>query len=446
MLDENEMSRRLVEFCSENETFKKNFVALFADRAGASKVEFTGSAETGFGKPDITITFDDGFCYFIEVKTRSSTGFQENQVDSEFGYANLVKSRKQKLEESLGYLLDNQHDTSECLAAGKVVYWQKILELVNDFGNKALAKDILQNVDGISSDEKLFGPDEEIYSNPYQLALFNDQVLKLKKHDRKDNNWLFKSFIVPALQELGFDDAGPETWADLSVPNAPRVLYATFTKEKKYVWINFNLLSIEGVGDWNFCSFAFYRPWIIGVRTATREAQLKELTKKALRLWLFDCEKNVIGKKSALFEGDFNGKPWFGEKAALYGNPYVFANYIDCLNEGKEIYDDIVVPAIKKIPKLTIVSANFIDAESQRRYICIDYDGVGIKFNVHDFWNSKSDKGADRHSFIFYRPWIVGARRAKTKDEMIECAHQSFEIWLEDLRQDGFLGGSTWKI
>ncbi len=67
MLDENEMSRRLVEFCSENETFKKNFVALFADRAGASKVEFTGSAETGFGKPDITITFDDGFCYFIEV-------------------------------------------------------------------------------------------------------------------------------------------------------------------------------------------------------------------------------------------------------------------------------------------------------------------------------------------------------------------------------------------
>ena len=182
------------------------------------------------------------------------------------------------------------------------------------------------------------------------------------------------------------------------------------------------------------------------MRTATKESQLKELTKKALWLWMFDCEKNVIGKKSALFEDDFNGKPWFGEKAGLYGNPYVFANYIDCLDEGKEIYDDIVVPAIKKIPKLTIVSANFIDAESQRRYICIDYYGVGIKFNVHDFWSLKSDKGADCHSFIFYRPWIVGARRAKTKDEMIECARQSFEIWLEDLRQDGFLGGSTWKI
>ena len=65
-------------------------------------------------------------------------------------------------------MLDNNHETTKCLSK-KIVRWQKILDLVKDFNNHDLVKDIIQNVDDIQLSEKLFGQDDELFSNPYLL-------------------------------------------------------------------------------------------------------------------------------------------------------------------------------------------------------------------------------------------------------------------------------------
>ena len=134
-------------------------------------VIFTGDTETGYGKPDITIKFANNFYYYIEVKTRFSTGFQENQVNSKYGYSRLIKDNNQILEESLGYLLDNNHDTTPCLTRN-IVLWQNILELVEDFNNPTLAKDIKQiniivfavgkEINGSIIQKNLVGPESSL--------------------------------------------------------------------------------------------------------------------------------------------------------------------------------------------------------------------------------------------------------------------------------------------
>ena len=180
------MSFRLVEFCNQNDTFKKNFVSLFTNKTNLKNIEFTGYSETGYGKPDITITFSDESIFYIEVKTRVLTGFQENQVGSGTGYSKLIKDHGQSIEDSFAYLLDNNHNIDECLV-DKIIYWQEVLNLVRDFNNAELVKDIIQNVDGISSEEKLFGAYEELFSNPYQLAIFNNQILRRESRKRARN-------------------------------------------------------------------------------------------------------------------------------------------------------------------------------------------------------------------------------------------------------------------
>jgi len=444
MLDENEISKRLVEFCNENITFKKNFVALFTDRQTLdkdeiSKIEFTGNTQTDYGEPDITINFSSGFKYYIEVKTRKSTIFQENQTTSKTGYAALIKANKQKLDESLGYLLDNEHDTNDCLKNCIIIYWQKVLELVNDFKNRALAKDIAQNVEGITSEEKLFGPDEELFGNPYQLAIFNDTVLKLQKNERITNNWIFNTFLVPALKNVIDKDA--YLLPDSDEETGQKTLYAIFKKDNKEFWMNYNLTWISEPDDkvYERFSFTFYRPWIMGVRTATKEVQLKEMTKNALKLWLFDYENNIKKEKYVQTKIEENSKPYFGEKSEIYGNPFLFSNLVDWLQDGEEIYDAIVIPALKKLPNVTIKKKNVRVKENDYRYIQIKYNEIDIKFNLFNFWNSKIDKYIDYHSFVFYRPWIVGVHKAKNKVEMIEYTKQSFEIWFEDLKLDNYL-------
>ena len=194
IIDENGMSQKLINFCNENKTFKKIFLSLFTNKTNIKSIEFTGYNETGEGKPDITITFDDDSIFYIEVKTRWNTGFQENQVNNDGGYAKLIKMANQELEVSLGYLLDNFHETTECLTS-KIVKWQTIYELVKDFNNLALANDILQNVDGIE-EGKVFGDDEEIYSNPFILASCDLNELA---GSEKAKNWILETFVMPAL-------------------------------------------------------------------------------------------------------------------------------------------------------------------------------------------------------------------------------------------------------
>lgn len=436
IIDENGMSSKIVDFCKENKTFRKNFISLFTDRTDIIDIEFTGNTETGYGKPDITITFANNFNYYIEVKTRVSTGFQENQVNSKYGYAKLIKDNKQILDESLGYLLDNNHDTNPCLTR-KIIFWQQVLELVKDFNNPALAKDIQQNVDGITSSDKLFGADEELFSNPYQLSVFNDMVVERNAHEPAANNWIFNTFLVPALNVLGYSDAECLPWTEDGYYSS----YVRFKRKNKEIHITYNSTMIWSDGNWlgsyYFNSFTFYRPWIIGVRTSTNEKQLQDLTSKAIKLWLYDLDQNFIDKECRTFEDEeFYSIGYLGEKADLYGNPLVFANCIDFLHDGEEIYDEYVIPALKMIPCVRIKNRNHFD---DYRYIEIEYENEILQFNIYHFWSSKTGVWTDYHSFTFYRPWIVGVHKAQNKNELITYTKQALLLWFKDLLDEGLI-------
>ncbi len=440
IIDENGMSSKLVEFCKENKTFRKNFISLFTDRTDILDIDFTGNTETGYGKPDITITFANNFYFYIEVKTRISTGFQENQINSKYGYSRLIKENNQVLESSLGYLLDNNHDTTQCLTRN-IVLWQNILELVEDFNNTALVKDIKQNVDGIVCNEKLFGPDEELFSNPYQLSVFNDFVVERNAGEHAANNWIFNNFLVPALISLGYSDAECLPWNEDGYYSS----YVRFKRKKQEIHITYNSTMIwnnncsdaNWIGSYYFNSFTFYRPWILGVRTSTNEKQLQDFTAKAIVLWLYDLDQNFINKECNSFddaEEDFYSVGYLGTKAELYGNPLVFANCIEFLHNGEEIYDEIVIPALKILSDVKIKNRNYFD---DYRYIEIEYKNTIIKFNIFQFWSSKTQSWTDYHAFTFYRPWIVGVHKSKTKDELRDYTRQSLLLWFKDLMDEG---------
>lgn len=235
VINENGMTYKLVEFCNENKTFAKNFIALFTDRKDFLSIDFTGNTDTGYGKPDITVIFSDNFKYYIEVKTRVHTGFQENQISKRSGYEKLIKDNKQKASESLGYLLDNNHDKRKCLTK-KIVSWQTVLNLVEDFNNQGFAKDIKQNVDGIILNEKLFGPDEEMFSNPYQLAIFNNMFLARDNYERVNNNWVFTNFLIPALEKLGCSKIKCLPYNE----GSPHISYVSFKNNKKLYHVTYN--------------------------------------------------------------------------------------------------------------------------------------------------------------------------------------------------------------
>ncbi len=452
IIDENGMSFRLVEFCKENRTFKKSFVSLFTDKTDVKDIEFTGNKDTGCGMPDITISFFSGFVYYIEVKTRCGTGFQENQVSEKSGYAKLIKDKKQKLEDSLGYLLDNNHDHSECLAKNTIVRWQEIFNLVKDFNNQALVKDIIQSVDGIQTDEKFFGNDEEFFANPYQLALFNDNVIERKKNERSGSNVVF-DFLVPALKELGYSDAKPCYSNDGD--------YFFYYVDFKYVdskgkgkqfQLRLNYFEVweesykgEYLGKYLWNAFTFYRPWIIGVRK-DGETQLIKQAAKAVKLWLIDYERNIANGKVKSYQNEKDSLAEFREKAELYGNPFVCSNAAYYLRDCTEIYDAFLIPALNSLKKISGVNIKIknknarVDIDGwEYRYIEILYNDVNLKFNICNFWNSKTDSYVENHSFIFYRPWIVGVHKAKSPKEMIEYTKQAFELWLDDLKEDGYL-------
>lgn len=439
IINENGITFKLVEFCNENKTFARNFIALFTDKKDFVSIVFTGNTTTGYGKPDITITFADNFIYYIEVKTKKHTNFQENQVSKKSGYEKLIKNNKQKTTESLGYLLDNNHDKSLCLT-DNVVSWQTVFELVEDFNNQSLAKDIKQNVDGIILNEKLFGPDEEVFSNPYQLAIFNDTFLARDNYERVKNNWIFNTFLIPALQELNCSEVYIQPYNESN----PHISYVSFKKDNNEYHIMYN-----GVNVWkNYCadnnligsyylnSFTFYRPWILGVRTSINIQSLQKETKKSIQLWLYDLENNIQTGKCSNFEKgeEYEAIGYLGEKASLWGNPYVFANCIEFLRQGNEIYDDIVVPALHKIPEIKLKDISF-DIDGYR-YIVVSRNKIKITFNIFQVYTSKTKEWKDYFSFIFYRPWIVGVHKAKAKEELIEFTMQSIELWLIDLEEE----------
>ena len=435
-LDENQVTQKLVDFCNENSTFMKCFISLFTEKENVKRIEFTGENETGNGKPDITITFKDDSIYLIEVKTRVSTEFSENQVTSKSGYAKIIKEHKQKLSESMGYLLDPQHDTEKCIKDTKIIKWNDVFNLIRDFNNQSLAYDISNGVDDIDIGGGVMGSDNELFDNPYLLAMYGDVILK-KEPNTKANFWIYSDYLIPALEECT---------KDIRQFSHGGLAYTGCVYGKEALHITLFSTYSNTSGKWyGYFSFTFYRPWIVGIRTATNNAQMVEMTKRAVKLWLFDYEKNVKNADTHLdldFDGNYS-KSYFESYTELYGNPYLFAQTIDYLKDGKDIYDDIVIPALKSFEYITIKKRNDLrydnNDESERRYIHIQYNDIDIWFNIYEFRSSKTDDFVTNHSFIFYRPWIMGIRLTDDKKQIIEYTRQALELWFEDLKADEYI-------
>ena len=120
----------------------------------------------------------------------------------------------------------------------------------------------------------------------------------------------------------------------------------------------------------------------------------------------------------------------------MYGNPLVFANCIDFLHEGKEIYDEYVIPALENIPDVKVKNKNQFD---EHRYIEINYNNEIIQFNIRWVWTSKTETWTDYHAFTLYRPWIVGVHKAQNREELIDYTKQSLLLWFKDLSEEGMI-------
>ena len=147
-------------------------------------------------------------------------------------------------------------------------------------------------------------------------------------------------------------------------------------------------------------------------------------------------KKNIQTGKCKSYEKneDYESIGYLGEKASFWGNPFVFANCIDFLRQGNEIYDDIVIPALEKISEIKIQKKK--QTIDEYRYIEISFNKIVITFNIFQTYTSKTKEWKDYFSFIFYRPWIVGVHKANSKKELIEFTMQSIELWLMDLQEE----------
>lgn len=151
-MNESDITRKLVIFCKKNKTFRWNFASLFwhvnehidhEDVIDIEDIDFNDDIESEYGEPGITISISDGFKVFIIVKTRSEDDFHEKSC-----YLKLVNDGKS----CLCYLLDKNHNSSKCLT-WDIARWQEVWDLVRDFNNQELLKDIQQNVDDIETGE-----------------------------------------------------------------------------------------------------------------------------------------------------------------------------------------------------------------------------------------------------------------------------------------------------
>lgn len=198
---EDVITQKLVDFCNESSIFQKEFLSLFCNipKKNVQNIGYTGNIDTGYGKPDITITFEDNSVYYIEVKTKSHTEFQKNQ-QKDGGYAELIKSKNQNIQDSFGYLLDKNHITIECITDVPVVRWNEVAEIIKDMGNTPLLIDIQQNVEGFVEELICFNL-WEIYILCKTKEVYAAQQLFLKMNKIIET---IDSDIINELSNYGF--------------------------------------------------------------------------------------------------------------------------------------------------------------------------------------------------------------------------------------------------
>lgn len=304
---ENGMTMKIVEYCNKNRFFKKEFIALFTDKASEGAcIEFTGNDYTEYGRPDITITFKNGSAFYIEVKTKNATGFTENQVNNG-GYIKLIEARKQELTESFAYLLNNGHSLEGAIEGVKVVYWNTVYELVNDCCNDYLCKEIENNVENAV----LPGP---VKLNSYEVYIMNNP--KLMKECFNLTTKMFNFFnakeedlraYLNGLIGVGKDDPNGFLSGNFGDNCEGKILRY---KSLDFLYFGFSLDLLKGDDFDKYSKYAF------GIRIK-KEPSLFDLTK-------WDLEKNNYAptldfyeddsyiyipiNKSALLGDDFNEK------------------------------------------------------------------------------------------------------------------------------------------
>ena len=157
---------------------------------------------------------------------------------------------------------------------------EAILEWLKD---KDAQSNILTEKDFFSESEKVFGPDCELFSNPWELSKVGSLITNKKpKKQTLENDWIYQSIIFPAAKKV-------------SALSNPEICEYEREVTIKAFYNGIELyFDLSGFFDSKtnqthyHNSFTFYRPWIIGCRYAKSEEQMIEYTKKAIELWLED--------------------------------------------------------------------------------------------------------------------------------------------------------------
>lgn len=164
---------------------------------------------------------------------------------------------------------------------------EAILLWLNDIDaqTKDLPKD--ENDEDFDYSELAFGEDREVFSNPYLLAnanyLISSKKPKAKKLTR--NGCIYESIIIPAMEK-----ASGITEIELSEYYRNVTVGFKYKGREMYVDLN-GFYDAQTDKTYDYHSFTFYRPWIIGVRYAASEQEMIEYTEKAIELWLKDVDK-----------------------------------------------------------------------------------------------------------------------------------------------------------
>ncbi|MCI6259406.1 MAG: PD-(D/E)XK nuclease family protein [Spirochaetia bacterium] len=398
-----------------------------------------------FGRMDILIENKDYFL-IIENKVHNPTDLQETQTTS---YYELMakKEHEEGKTSKICYLLNKGHPDENELKKivkkhqnSKIDNWNDLvcyLYKTSDSSEKRnieyfylYSKDEIDNFYlSMDNNEKLFGNEGALLSNPFLLSNMNQFFV-----GSETEKWILESLVVPALNQINsisnvhtasdddypyvvFNYLGLEYWLDLTMFYNPKL--------EKYCYKN---------------SFTFYRDWIVGCQEASSEEQMIDYTRKSILMWLNDKEaqKNCIDND----DYEFSNERVFGPDVEIFSNPWLLSNTGYLITNKKPnkkklsnywIFENIVLPAAKKIKTLSNVK---IEEYYREVFIQATYKNVTINFDLSDYYNNKNNNTYSYNSFTFYRPWIIGCRYAKDENEMINYTKNAIELWLKDIESD----------
>lgn len=150
----------------------------------------------------------------------------------------------------------------------------------------AQTKDLPKDED-LDYSELAFGADREVFSNPFLLANANHLISTKKPNAKKlpGGGWIYESIIMPAMEKVG-------GLTEIGLSEYYRDVTVAFKYKGREMYVDLDgFYDAQTDKTYDYHSFTFYRPWIIGVRYAASEQEMIEYTEKAIELWLKDVDK-----------------------------------------------------------------------------------------------------------------------------------------------------------